>query len=43
MVEAACEITEEEGRDFVAAIAERHRTGTFFGSAIGYSVVGTKQ
>ena len=39
----AGEITEDEGRNFVAALAERHRAGTFFASAIGYNVVGTKQ
>ena len=40
---AAGEITEEEGRKFVAAMEERHRAGTFFASAIGYNVAGTKQ
>jgi len=39
---AAGEITEAEGAEFVAALAERHRAGTFFGSAIGYTVAGTK-
>jgi len=40
---AAGEITVDEGRNFVAAIEERQRAGTFFASAIGYSVVGTKR
>lgn len=40
---AAGEITEQEGADFIAALEERHRAGTFFGSVIGYTVVGTKQ
>ena len=39
---AAGEITEEDGKTFIAAIEERHRAGTFFASAIGYTVVGTK-
>ena len=39
---AAGEISDEEGRDFLAAIEERHHAGTFYGSAIGYTVVGTK-
>ena len=39
---AASEITTQQGEDFLVAIEERHRAGTFFGSAIGYSVVGTK-
>jgi ubiquinone/menaquinone biosynthesis C-methylase UbiE len=38
----AGEISADEGRDFVAALAERHRTGTFFANAIGYIVVGTR-
>ena len=40
---AAGEITAQEGADFVAALEERHRAGTFFASAVGYTVVGTKQ
>ncbi len=40
---AAGEITAQEGADFVAALEERHRTGTFFASAVGYTVAGTKQ
>jgi len=40
---AAGEITEDEGRKFVAALEERHRAGTFFGSAIGYTAVGTRR
>ena len=40
---AAGEITEGEGARFLAALAERHRAGTFFGSAIGYTVAGTKR
>ena len=40
---AAGEITEGEGAQFIAALAERHRAGTFFGSAIGYTVAGTKR
>ena len=39
---AAGEITEGEGAQFLAALAERHRAGTFFGSAVGYTVTGTK-
>jgi ubiquinone/menaquinone biosynthesis C-methylase UbiE len=39
---AAGEITAQEGADFLAALEQRHREGTFFGSAIGYTVVGTK-
>jgi len=39
---AAGEITESEGAQFIAALAERHRAGTFFGSAVGYTVAGTK-
>jgi ubiquinone/menaquinone biosynthesis C-methylase UbiE len=38
----AGDITREEAADFVAAIEERHRSGTFFANVIGYSVVGTK-
>jgi phosphoribosylamine-glycine ligase len=37
------EVTEEEDRNFVAAIEERHREGTFFRSTIGYTVAGTKR
>jgi ubiquinone/menaquinone biosynthesis C-methylase UbiE len=40
---AAGEITDGEGAEFVAALGERHRAGTFFGSAIGYTVAGTKR
>jgi len=40
---AAGEITEGEGAEFIAALGERHREGTFFGSAIGYTVAGTKR
>ena len=40
---AAGEITDAEGGNFVAALEERHRAGTFFSSAIGYTVVGTKE
>jgi len=40
---AAGEITEGEGAQFIAALGERHRAGTFFGSAIGYTVAGTKR
>ncbi len=40
---AAGEITDAEGRNFVAALEERHRAGMFFSSAIGYTVVGTKE
>ena len=40
---AAGDITEREGAHFIAALEERHRAGTFFGSAIGYTVVGTKR
>ena len=39
---AAGEITEGEGAEFLAALGERHRAGTFFGSAIGYTVAGTR-
>jgi SAM-dependent methyltransferase len=38
----AGEITAQEGADFVATLAERHRAGTFFSSAVGYTVAGTK-
>jgi hypothetical protein len=38
---AAGEITAQEGKEFLAAIEERHRAGTFYGSAIGYTVAGT--
>lgn len=40
---AAGEITAQEGERFLAAIEERHRAGTFFASAVGYTVVGTKR
>jgi len=40
---AAGEITESEGADFIAALGERHSAGTFFGSAIGYTVAGTRR
>ena len=40
---AAGEISEQEGSDFVAAIYERQRADTFFASAIGYTVVGTRR
>jgi ubiquinone/menaquinone biosynthesis C-methylase UbiE len=40
---AAGEITESEGEQFLGALGERHRAGTFFGSAIGYTVAGTKR
>ena len=40
---AAGEITESEGAEFIAALEERHRAGTFFGSAVGYTVAGTKR
>ena len=39
---ASGDITNEESRDFVAALAERHRVGTFFTNAIAYNVVGTR-
>ena len=39
---AAGEITAQEGEGFLAAIEERHQAGTFYGSAIGYTVAGTK-
>jgi ubiquinone/menaquinone biosynthesis C-methylase UbiE len=38
----AGDITREEAADFVAALEDRHRSGTFFANVIGYSVVGTK-
>ena len=40
---AAGEITTQEGADFMATLEERHRAGTFFASAVGYTVVGTKR
>ena len=40
---AAGEITTQQGADFIAALEERHRAGTFFASAIGYTVAGTKR
>jgi ubiquinone/menaquinone biosynthesis C-methylase UbiE len=40
---AAGEITDAEGAEFIAALDERHREGTFFGSAIGYTVAGTRR
>ena len=39
---AAGDISDDEGRNFVAALDERHRAGTFYGNAIGYNVAGTK-
>lgn len=36
------EITDQEARDFVAALEARHRDGTFFSNAIAYNVAGTK-
>jgi len=38
----ADEITDEEARDFSAALEERRRAGTFFTNVIAYSVSGTK-
>ena len=40
--ETAGEITAQDGEYFLAAIEERDRAGTFYGSAIGYTVAGTK-
>jgi hypothetical protein len=40
---AAGEITPQQGADFIAALEERHRAGTFFASAVGYTVVATKR
>ncbi len=39
---AAGDITDDESSDFLAALEERHRAGTFYGNAVGYSVAGTK-
>ncbi len=36
------DITHEEAADFVSALEERHRSGTFFAHVIGYSIVGTR-
>lgn len=40
---AAGDITDEESSNFLAALEERHRAGTFYGNAVGYSVAGTKR
>ncbi len=39
---AAGEITEAQSSDFVAALEQRHRAGTFFANAIAYNVAGTR-
>jgi hypothetical protein len=39
---AAGEVAASEANAFRAELEERHRTGTFFGNAIGYAIVGTK-
>jgi ubiquinone/menaquinone biosynthesis C-methylase UbiE len=39
----AGDITREEAADFVSALEERHRSGTFFANVIGYSIVGTRE
>lgn len=38
----AGDISSKEAADFAAALDERHRLGTFFANAIGYSIAGTK-
>ena len=38
----AGDITDDESRNFLATLEERHRAGTFYGNAVGYSVAGTK-
>jgi ubiquinone/menaquinone biosynthesis C-methylase UbiE len=43
MATDAGEIAAEEGAAFLAELAARHRAGTFFGSAVGYNVAGTKR
>lgn len=43
MAIGAGEITRAEADDFVAAVEQRHRDGTFFANAFGYNVAGTKR
>jgi hypothetical protein len=38
---AAGQTATDEGRDFVAVLAEHHRAATFVGNAIGHIVAGT--
>ena len=33
----------EEAADFVSALEEWHRSGTFFANVIDYSIVGTRE
>lgn len=42
MAIAAGDITRDEADRFAAALADRHRDGTFFADAFGYNVAGTK-
>jgi SAM-dependent methyltransferase len=37
------EITRDEARDFIDALAQREREGRFFANAIGYAVVGVRR
>lgn len=39
---AASEISQVNAEQFVAALENRHRTGTFLANAVGYTVVGTR-